>query len=791
LFSGFVLILLGYHIRILRKLLSEFRQELNLSSLIARLVGGSEPHLTSGGTIPDFLQAVADTIREGTQAVFVLTYQFVNDHGKAVFVGSSPATLITYFASDQLQQPLWKEEPLYFSARSASARALMSGQSIVVRTPAEVLDSGPSLTFLESLCREWSVRKCYLGTLTVGDKPMAGFICGVAQANFRPGQLTYLERVRHLTSVMLNSFIQRESQRALLEALTRKQDRLRLLNRIAQAVNANLERGALISGSIREMEHLFPDLPVVILLKEPGKEGCFCIGGASSAASRMFPEGVSMGSLVSLSSEIREQLASLTERSFLRLSSSALPDPLHVLPSPFIFRIATPSKMFGVCVVAPPPQSAFTEEDLEFFQFFTDHLALGIQNAENMQGLQTAYEQLRLSQEMMTKQENLRVLGQMASAITHDINNLLTPVFAYLELSLSDPTLSPETANYLKTAQKASEQIAQIVQRMREFYRDTPLERSPIDVSELIQNAIRLTEPRWKTMPQSSGIVITVRTAVEENLPLVEGSQAQLTRALVNIIVNAVEAMPRGGAITIRAYRTATPPDLSSGAVPGPEFVVIEVRDEGVGMSAETLHRASEPFFTTKEKTGSGLGLAIVRATAERHGGRLEIESEPGRGTVIRMVLPAAPVTTPVSVPRGRLAPAQDSTAQRLRILVVDDEPVVLQGVSELLRKNGHTVFTAGSGPDALEIASDIARARERLDVVITDLGMPEMDGITLAGRLKSIAAHARVILLTGWGRSAETIEASPADVDAILEKPVREGELLAVLASVLPAAGP
>jgi signal transduction histidine kinase/ActR/RegA family two-component response regulator len=785
LFAGVVLVLLAHNIRLLRRLLNEFRQELNLSSLISRLVGAPDPQLITRGTATDFLQAVSDTIREGIQASFVLTFRFQDDTGRAAIVGASPATLITYFASDQLHQPLWKEELLHFNATSPSVRALFGGQSAVVRAPGEFLEQGPSLTFVGALCRAWRVRKCFLAALTVGGKPVGGFICGSSRTEFRRGQLTYLDRVRHLSSMLLESFYQRESQRALLEALTRKQDRLRLLNRIAQAVNANLEQSALISGSLREMEHLFPDLPVLILLGD-GERNPHRIVGASSASARFLPEGVSLGFSVQLPADFGDHLASLPEHSFLRPPSSDLPAPLNILPSPIAFPIATASREFGACFVAPPSHAPFTDEDLEFFQFFTDHLALGIQNAEITRGLQNAYEQLRLSQEAMLKQENLRVLGQMASAITHDINNLLTPVFAYLELSLSDPSLSRETGNYLRTAQRAAEEIAQIVQRMREFYRDTSPERLPVHVQALVQNAVRLTEPRWRTMPQSSGVVINVGTAVEPDLPPIDGSEAQLSRALVNVIVNAVEAMPKGGTLSVRAYRSPDHPGLASGALQPSEAVIIEVSDEGVGMSAETLQRATEPFFTTKEKTGSGLGLAIARATAERHNGVLEIESEPGCGTVVRLVLPVG-TTLPLADRERSVLPAR-APGVRFRILVVDDEPAVLQGVSELLRKNGHTVFTAGSGEEALEIAADITRARERLDVVITDLGMPEMDGTALAKRIKTMSPSTRVVLLTGWGRAADSLASLPPEINARLEKPVHERDLLDTLAAIVSA---
>ncbi|MHA2621352.1 MAG: hybrid sensor histidine kinase/response regulator [bacterium JZ-2024 1] len=780
-FAGVVLVLLGYNVRLLRKLLSEFRQELNLSTMIARLIGAPSPQILTGDAVSDFLQAVADAIREGSRSAYVFSFRCSEAEARAAIIGASPETLITYFATDRLHRPLWKEDPLVFKASSPLARGLSSGQSFVVSDLAEFLEPGPSLNFLNALNKEWRIRKCFVGALVVGSRTVGGFICAPARRDFTVPQLAYLDRVRRLASVLLQSFLQREEQSAILEALTRKQERLRLLNLIAQAINASQDKKSLILGSLREVNHLYPDLPILILV--PGDEPfSYRIAGFSPATSRFIPEALSHSLTFTFSRELHQELLNLPPHSFLRPSPPVLPPLLATLPSPTIFPISTGVQILGFCVVALSTASSLSAEDLEFFQYFTNHLALGIRNAEITKGLQDAYERLRVSQDAMTRQENLRVLGQMASAITHDINNLLTPIFAYLELSLSDPRLSPETRNYLTVAQGAAENIARVVQNMREFYREPPLKVAPVNIATLVQHALHLTEPRWKSLPQSTGAVVNVRTAIDPDLPLVLGSEPDLARALVNVIINAVEAMPRGGGLSIRAFRSPAHPSISTLDQPR-DAICIEVRDEGVGMSQETLRRATEPFFTTKEETGSGLGLSIVRATMERHSGALEIESTPGKGTTVRLILPVSPPSSPP--PETAPASQQIPVHERQRILVVDDDTAVLQGVSELLRKNGHTVFTAGSGAEALEIMSDIVHAGQNLDIVITDLGMPEMDGTTLASKVKSLSASTRVILLTGWGRSAESIPSLPQEISAVLQKPVRERELISAVASL------
>jgi signal transduction histidine kinase len=249
--------------------------------------------------------------------------------------------------------------------------------------------------------------------------------------------------------------------------------------------------------------------------------------------------------------------------------------------------------------------------------------------AERTRELAVAYESLRRSQEENMRHERLRSLGRMASGIAHDINNALTPATLYAQLLLDHQVLSSEARNDLIVIQQAIDDVSHTVTRIKDFYRgpDANTPRGPIEVGCLLEQVIELTRARWADLPRQHRIVVEVRN--EHSSPIL-GVQAEVRDALANLVLNAIDAMPEGGTLTLRSrgsYR----------------HVTLEICDTGVGMSEEVRARCLDPFFTTKGKHGTGLGLAMVYGMAARHGAALEIDSEPGAGTVIRLVFPVVP----------------------------------------------------------------------------------------------------------------------------------------------------
>lgn len=384
-------------------------------------------------------------------------------------------------------------------------------------------------------------------------------------------------------------------------------------------------------------------------------------------------------------------------------------------------------------------------------------------------GLQTAYEELRRTQQVVVQQERLRALGQMASGIAHDINNALSPITAYSELLLNKRDISAETTReYLQSINKSGVDIAHIVARMREFYRrredSEPLTK--VSINEIVKEVIGLTRPRWRDVCQREGVSINIKPEFEADMPGIMGDPSELREALINLIFNSLDAMPYGGTIQL-ITRSVSKPGNKGDA--GERALQVEVRDDGVGMDEKTRRRCLEPFFSTKiQRGGSGLGLAMVYGMMQRHEGTIDIESSPGKGTSIRLTFPFRKDAQKTD---HDAAAASDSTCA-LRILCIDDEKHVLQLLTNCLSPFGHRITTAPNGPEGLELFRAAKSDNLPFQAVITDLGMPEFDGRQVAKAIKAESPKTPVIMLTGWGAEIRQEKERMAEVDAVMEKP-------------------
>jgi signal transduction histidine kinase/ActR/RegA family two-component response regulator len=435
------------------------------------------------------------------------------------------------------------------------------------------------------------------------------------------------------------------------------------------------------------------------------------------------------------------------------------------------------SSVFGVLIAARCVPAGFSSADCEFLRQLSEHVALVAHQAQLHTALQRAYDDLHQTQQVVMQQERLKALGQMASGIAHDINNAISPVALYTESLLeTEPGLSVRARDYLETIQRATEDVASTVARMREFYRprEAELVLSPVNLNEVAQDVIGLTRARWSDMPQERGVVIELDTSLTANDPVVPGVEAELREALTNLVFNAVDAMPEGGTLSVRTRRTSDPSRAEA-----PDRVYIEVSDSGVGMDAETQRRCLEPFFTTKGERGTGLGLATVYGTVQRHNAEIYILSAPGRGTTIQLVFAAS---REAAVPKE---PTRPLRLPQQRILVVDDDPLLLKSLRDTLETDGHVVITAGGGLAGLEAFSEAREAQRPFDLVITDLGMPYVDGRQVASGVKELSPSTPVLLLTGWGQRLMDDGELPQHVDRVLNKPPKLTDLRAALAAL------
>lgn len=443
------------------------------------------------------------------------------------------------------------------------------------------------------------------------------------------------------------------------------------------------------------------------------------------------------------------------------------------------------STVFGVLVAARRAPSSFSSAECEFLRQLSEHAALAAHQVSLYTALQQAYEELRQSQQTILQQERLRALGQMASGIAHDINNAISPVSLYTESLLErEPGLSNRARDYLSTIQRAIADVAQTVARMREFYRrDQQADLLPVDLDELIEQVLTLTRARWSDIPQERGIVIKARHEPGYEVPKVLGSESDIRDALTNLVFNAVDAMPSGGTLALRTH--ATEVDLGDGN--GRRACVqLEISDSGLGMDEDTRRRCLEPFFTTKGERGTGMGLAMVYGMVRRHGGAIEIDSVPGAGTTVRLSFSRA------SAPAQ--SAASDSAPLRvipLRLLVIDDDPLLAESLLRILESEGHTVTLADGGAAGIEAFTAAYRAGQVFDVVMTDLGMPYIDGRAVAAAIKQLNPRTPVLLLTGWGQRLRTEHSVPPHVDLMLGKPPKLHELRRALLELTRAPEP
>ncbi|MEJ1963084.1 MAG: ATP-binding protein [Gammaproteobacteria bacterium] len=561
---------------------------------------------------------------------------------------------------------------------------------------------------------------------------------------------------------------------------------LSLLQSITRATSDRQDLASIFQTVLRSLEQNLPIDFGCILRKDPADD--VMLVHSVGPASRGLSDRLELREGAALSVEENGLSACLDGQLVYEPNSRQLAFPVFQrladagLASVVVAPLSAESTLFGALIVARRPAEAFTSTECEFLKQLSEQVALASQQAQLNSALQQAYDDLRQTQATVMQQERLRALGQMASGIAHDINNAISPVALYTESLLErEPNLSERTRGYLTTIQRAIEDVAGTVARMREFYRqrEQQITLAKVDLNRTIKQALELTKARWNDLPQQRGVMIDLRTELADEPAEVMAAEGEIRDALTNLIFNAVDAMPEGGTLTLRTRV------VDSVAPEGHRRVQIEVSDTGVGMDESTRRRCLEPFFTTKGERGSGLGLAMVYGMVQRHSAELEIDSTPGKGTTFRLVFATA---------------TQDLTAtahfpgpivlRRLRILLVDDDPVLIKSLEDILTTDGHQVTATNGGQAGIDAFTAAARGNERFSIVITDLGMPHVDGRRVAAAVKATSPSTPVILLTGWGHRLIAENDIPPHVDRVMNKPPRLNDLRTALADLTSSSG-
>jgi PAS domain S-box-containing protein len=414
--------------------------------------------------------------------------------------------------------------------------------------------------------------------------------------------------------------------------------------------------------------------------------------------------------------------------------------------------------------------------------FFDGHYApISNERGEIVGGLGLIRETSRSRQleEQLRESQKLESLGTLAGGIAHDFNNILNIVAAYAALIEREEGAKPVIASYLDAIQRTVERGAGVVRQLLTVARKEDLFFGPISLNAVVEELARLLR---ETFPQK------VQTEIDlaADLPPVQGDPNQVLQALLNLCLNARDAMPAGGRLTLRT-------ELCSGerarrgmaAASHDWYACVTVVDTGTGMDAATRQRVFEPFFTTKGRgSGTGLGLAVVQGIAENHGGYVDVESAPGAGSTFRLWFPAVPGSPAQDAAPGAES-ARPARARGRTVLLVEDEPLLLESVRLLLEGEGYRVLTAADGIAAVEV---FQQNRDAIDVLVTDVGLPRLGGWEAFLRMKELDPDLAAILVTGLLEPDKRAQYAAAGVQRALRKPYTAEEMLRCVSEVLGA---
>ncbi len=430
------------------------------------------------------------------------------------------------------------------------------------------------------------------------------------------------------------------------------------------------------------------------------------------------------------------------------------------------FPLKVRDQVIGVLNIESTEEREFDDEDLKVLSSFASQVSISIQNAQLFSDLKETLKELKQAQDQIIQAEKLRALGEMASGVAHDFNNVLAVILGNIQLLLHqlDHLSVEEIREQLRIIERSSKDGAETVRRIQEF---TGVRRDrefvTLSINGIVKEVATITQPRWKDQIQAKGIQITLTTQMEE-VPLVFGNASELREVLTNMIFNAVDAMSEGGRITI-----------STAALTN--WVEIRVSDTGIGMTEEVKKRVFDPFFSTKGVTNSGLGMSVSYGIIKRHGGEILIESEVGKGTSFIIHLPFVHGDEDAAA----VAEVPEKEVISARILVIDDEDSVRDILSRMLKAKGHQVVAVSDGQEGI----DHFKSGE-FDLVFTDLGMPRVSGWEVGKAVKKINPAVPVAMITGWGMELNREKMSENGIDMMISKPFNLEQLMHLVSEAI-----
>jgi GAF domain-containing protein/ActR/RegA family two-component response regulator/anti-sigma regulatory factor (Ser/Thr protein kinase) len=408
----------------------------------------------------------------------------------------------------------------------------------------------------------------------------------------------------------------------------------------------------------------------------------------------------------------------------------------------------------------------FESEQIELLNSIGSHLSVAIKNAQLFSDLENAYEDLMRAQDRLIKTEKLQRWGEMAGGVVHDFNNILTSILGrtqllWKKLEREKAEGSENLIRDLQLIEKSITDGAKILSRIQEFTKtkkDTNF--SLVNLNEIVEDSLEMTESYRESKAALSGIRIKVKKDLE-SIGEISGNATELREVVTNLIINAVDAMPQGGILTLKSHQDE-------------ESIYLVINDTGIGMSEEIKNKIFEPFFTTKGDQGTGLGLSVAYSIMARHEGEIEVRSSPGQGSTFTIKLPKCRETR-ISEKTKKLSGEQS------RVLIIEDEKNIREVLDETLSAEGYEVTCAATGMEGIELFK-----KKEFDLVITDLGIPNMSGWEVADQIKSINPSTPVVLSTGWRLKLDPVKMKSQNVDRVIKKPFNLEQVLEVVSDLM-----
>ena len=592
------------------------------------------------------------------------------------------------------------------------------------------------------------------------DRMIAGFaaVWWEQAREFTEGELALMEALANQAGVAL------ENARLFAEN-RRRVEELSVLHDLSRAVTGQLDRTALIAALRTHVARVLAAENMGVVLHDDARGDLEVALRVAGGVEDLLPPRRFPLHACGLASVVLQQNRAVRTDDYAAACARHGVEPAgvsaglrHWLGAPMI----AGERALGVIIVRDAAR-AFTEADERLLTNIAHLAALALSSARLYAERTRALAELGAAQDQLVRTEKLRALGEMASGVAHDFNNLLAAILGRAQLLLRR-VKDPQPRQWLQVIERSALDGAQTVKRLQDFTRirrDEPL--VPLALDDVAREALEMTQSRWQEEPLSRGVTIEVHRALEP-VPRILGDASELREVFTNLILNAVDAMPDGGALMV-----------STAVADGQ--VVATIRDTGVGIPDDVRDKVFDPFFTTKGPRGTGLGLSVSYGIVSRHGGRIAVESVEGQGAIFRLSFPPALDQRAVAV---RPLSAPTGSTPSLRCLVVDDEPTVRTVLGDILTTAGHEVVESADGADALE------RLRtERFDLVLTDLAMPRVSGWQVARFARQSVPGVHVVLVTGFGVELSADERRANGVDAVLVKPLQIQDILDAVAEV------